>query len=158
RLGVALAVGDFNGDGRQDLALSAPREGGQYDRPNAGVVYILFGRPGLARGIELSPGTPMGYQMAILGPVTDAFAGRALAAGDVNTDGFYALMIATTTSSAFGRIDSGDVDVIFGRSSLVPDTTLDLANPANVDLKIQGPLAGDFFGRALAAADINGDG
>jgi putative metal-binding protein/FG-GAP repeat protein len=156
RLGVAVAVGDFNGDGREDVAYSAPREGERFDRPRAGIVYIFFGTAPITPGAEITERS-VGAVMTILGPSVDSIAGRALAAGDINGDGRDDLIINTVSTEAFGRIGSGDVYVVFGGPSLVPDAMLDLGLPTNIDLKIQGPLAGDAFGDALGAADVNGD-
>src|SRR6185295_1967820 len=140
----------------EDVAYSAPREGERFDRARAGIVYIFFGTAPITPGAEITERT-VGAVMTILGPSVDSVAGRALAAGDINGDGRDDLIINTVSTEAFGRIGSGDVYVVFGGPSLVPDAMLDLGQPTNIDLKIQGPLAGDAFGDALGAADVNGD-
>jgi hypothetical protein len=156
RLGVALAAGDFNGDLRTDLAISAPRAGEQFGRRRAGAVYIFFGRPGLSRGLEIQPGNP--FQAVVRGPAPDAFAGRSLGAGDVNGDGVDDLLIGTSTAPTSARPDSGDVYVVFGGSGITGERTIDLGDAAAVDLKVVGPQTGDSFAQGVAAGDINGDG
>jgi hypothetical protein len=43
RFGFALAVGDFDGDGRDDLAIGVPGEELPGDDPDHGAVHVLFG-------------------------------------------------------------------------------------------------------------------
>jgi hypothetical protein len=158
-LGRRVVIGDFNADGLDDAAISAPREGNQFDRRLAGAVYVFFGRRGLERGVELFVPNTLGVAttMAIHGPFESGNLGHTLAAGDVNGDGIDDILMGVRVPAPFGRIDSGDIYVVFGGTDLTTDRRIDLINTFEVDLKIQGPLAGDAFGEALGIADVNGD-
>lgn len=159
-LGRQLAVGDFDADGVDDVAMAAPREGLAFDRIRAGVVYVFFGKRGLERGIEVYPGATGGLAtaVAVRGPTPDSLLGHALAAGDVDGDGIDDIVMSAAVPAPFGRIDSGDVFVVFGDRNLAEGQVIDLANPLEVDLKILGPQPGDHFGRGLGTGDVNGDG
>ncbi len=165
RLGIAVAAGDFNGDGFDDVAISAPSEGLQFGRIRAGVIYIFFGQADLEPGAEFvaSSAPPFSrHSIAILGPAAGSRAGRAMVAADVNDDGIDDLAIATAVPNPLGGEDSGNVFVLFGSATrFTPNESvlveIDLGDPVQVDQRILGPQAGDRFGRALGAADINGD-
>jgi hypothetical protein len=170
RLGVATVAGDFDGDGFDDFAVSAPQEGKQFFRTRSGVVYVFFGQPAPQNPVELTitptnavrpPFTDFRI-ITILGPSPDARAGRALAAGDVNGDGKDDLLIGTVVAN-FGRVGSGEVYILLGGNpALEPDVAelveVDLANPAHPDVIIRGPRALDNFAQALGVANIDGDG
>src|SRR5262245_52239635 len=86
RIGQAMATGDFNGDGKMDLAIGA-RSQDFRDGPETGIVLIFSGGamgPEPDRLITSLPLTPT--------RLGDDF-GRALAAGDLDGDGIADLAI-----------------------------------------------------------------
>lgn len=157
-LGRNVVVGDFNADGVDDVAVAAPREGQAFSRIRGGVVYIVFGKRGLERGVEIYPATTVGAAVTVFGPTEDALLGHALAAGDVNGDGIDDVIMSASVPAPFGRVDSGDVYVVLGGQRLVGGLEIDLADQLQVDLKILGPQPTDHFGQSVGAADLNGDG
>ncbi|GLZ77094.1 hypothetical protein Afil01_19010 [Actinorhabdospora filicis] len=88
--GLKVAMGDFNGDGKDDLAVAAPgahvKNAAGKDQPDAGTVTVLY-----SDGAKL--GTTGATEITQLsGPVFGApadndFFGDTLAAGDANGDG-----------------------------------------------------------------------
>jgi hypothetical protein len=173
RFGVSLVTGDFNADGYADIVIGAPREGRQFGRPLSGVVYIYYGHPPQSNFVELTlntRGEPAFRVTTILGPSIGAFAGRGLAAGDVNGDGVDDLLVGSTVPPdepvrrPASKPLSGVAHVLFGGGNgvLLPRGTspleVDLASPTQVDVTIRGPLPGDSFALALGVANINGDG
>lgn len=155
--GYALATGDFNGDGVQDLVISAVcSNGANGDRPHSGVTYILWGNNNLPSVIDLAS-----YQgvTKIWGANAGDYSGFSLFVKDINGDHLDDLMIGAPLSNGPGnsRTSCGAVYALYGKKSW--PSNIDLANGA--DVTIWGPAAGamgfnpvNYFG----AADVNGDG
>jgi hypothetical protein len=152
RFGAALAAGDFDGDGRDDLGIGVPNEG------DNGALYVVMGSPfGLiyANSVFWAPGA-LGLE-----PESGDRLASALAAADFDGDGHDDLAIGDPSEDlgATNLIhDAGSVSVAYG-------------SPAGFDLSrtvtftqglVEGdPFAdreGDQFGWALAAGDFDRDG
>ncbi len=158
RYGAALAVGDFNADGRDDLAVGAPDESlaTHFD----GAVQVHYGVPG-EQGYLQSAAEHMLHQNTPGVPGEGRFSehfGHAMAAGDFNGDGHDDLAIGAPWNEHAGQGSrSGNVVVAHGHiGGLFPVEAFEMR------LGLQGlpdaPEPGDEFGRALAAGDFNGDG
>jgi hypothetical protein len=147
--GSALACGDFNLDGRADLAIGAMFETvGQ--NAQGGAIFVVPGSPaGLATSgaVELHQDSPEIDDAAEDG---DRF-GAALAAGDFDGDGFVDLAIGVPGED-FSR---GALHVLFGS-----DVGLTASREIYRDESGIGGLAEnqDRFADALAVGDFDGDG
>ena len=165
RFGAALAAGDFNGNGFDDLAIGVPNEdiegqgaGGLFTDGNAGSVNVIYGSAN-----RLSSAGNQGWTQDSSGILDetegeDQF-GFSLAAGDFNNDGRDDLAIGIPFED-FGTAvldnDSGAVAVLYGGSSGVSSTDqFWTQDSSGIKDETEG---GDRFGAALAAADFNGDG
>ena len=159
-LGSALAAGDYNGDGRADLAAGAPGETLAVVAEAAGAVNVLYGSAGglTATGNQVwsqdSPG------VANITQPRDLF-GSALAAGDVNADGRAELAVGvpgeTVDEPPTFIAEPGVVHVLVGSPGGLTGTGSQLWSQDSPGIAEQAE-DGDRLGTALAIGDFNGDG
>ena len=157
--GLALAAGDFNGDGLGDLAIGAPYE--DYgteglETLNAGVVHVVLGST-----ISQTSGDRFYFSkdsVDVPGSPTESESfGESLVAGDFDGDGYDDLAIGVPGERAVPGAFVGAVTVLRGAASGV--TT---AYAAGWDLEKPGipgtANPSDFFGWRLGAGDFDGNG
>ena len=153
-LGYAMAAGDVNDDGVDDIIVAAPGADGPNSRsPDGGEAYVVFGSPELAGTIEVGQGQ---QDFTIFGAQADDFLANFAASGDVNDYGIDDILLGTYMADGPDgqRPDAGAAYVIFGSRKL--KGTLDLASGEGF-LPIWGADASDWLGFVLTAADVNGD-
>lgn len=148
--GLALAVGDFNGDGFGDLAVGANGENIGIDGNNEGSVTVFYGSAsGLVAGSaqRLTEVTPTAVNQF----------GFFVAAGDFNGDGKDDLAVDVLNKAVNGVAGAGAVLLYPGSS-----TGLVSANPVQLDADKPGTegVAASYaqFGSELAVGDVNNDG
>jgi hypothetical protein len=150
--GSALAVGDFDGHGVDDLAVGVPGENG-----SRGIVQLLPGQRGT--GVGALPAVTYSQDTAgVPGKAEprDAF-GTAVAAGDVTADGFADLAVGapgengSTPEPGFGE---GAVSFLRGSSSGLTGQDSQIWSQASAG--VGGvPGSADRFGAALAMARLD---
>ncbi len=160
QLGAALAAGDFDGDGRRDLAISARFADCSSNLKSAcGEVYLLRGRTTWPATIDLrsADATRTNADVTVFGPDEFDHLGRSLAMGDVNGDGKADLIMGATGGDGKNNVCAGcgDAYVLFGRSS--PAATFNLAGNGVASVRLFGHTGGDIFGFAVASLDFDGD-
>jgi FG-GAP repeat/FG-GAP-like repeat len=138
--GSSLALGDFDGDGYADLAITADTQ------DLVGRVFLYAGR---SNGVKDSPIATLDAPMA----VTGANFGRPLATGDFDGDGYADLAVSAAQEDIGGLNAVGRVYLYHGGPGGIADRSMPwriLDNPTG--------LMNSFYGFKLAVADFNGDG
>lgn len=151
--GIELAIGDFNGDSFDDLAVGIPGEQ-VGSMTKAGAVQIFFGS---TLGLKLTNSQLLNQNTAGIPGVAGAndYFGQTLATGDFDADGFDDLVVGVP-SDLVASVSAGTVTVIRGSATgLVA---------AGSQLWTQDSQAvfgvaeqGDQFGAALAVGDFDHD-
>ena len=154
-LGVALASGDFDDDGYDDLAVGAPGDtvGGHKE---AGSVTVIDGSEhGLGGGSDrLLTQNVAGIDGDA--ELKDHF-GAALAAADFDRDGYDDLAIGSPSEKIGDEQDAGTVTVVYGsQDGLRADDSQQLTQATE---GLFGDVESeDRFGNAVATGDVDDDG
>jgi hypothetical protein len=143
--GWALAAGDFDGDGYDDLAVGVPNDPGGPGARTGGF-HVLFGSAG-----GLTPDGDQYWRGIEIGAAyeDDCRFGKALAAGDFDADGFADLAVGAPWDDFVDQLNVGSTRVFFGS---------DQGLTTDRDVYLLGPEALGWQGWALAAGDLDGDG
>ena len=155
--GWAVATGDIDGDGTDDLIVGA-RGADPGGGSNAGETYVVYGAGSLPTIIDLNSTRA---DVTVYGDDAEDYSGNSVAAGDIDGNGTDDLIIGAWGADPAGRSQAGETYVISGGES-VP-AFIDLDN-TSADLTVFGgdvyPHTGEGSesGRAVGAGDINGDG
>jgi hypothetical protein len=160
--GGALATGDFDGDGYDDLAIGVPYKNhppvGGVEQPDTGAIGEVFGS---AAGLSAT-NSHFWYEEDLSGlhasEPHDLF-GYALAAGDFDRDGVDDLAVGQPWESVGQALRHGSTTVISGS----PGVGLFLARNRTLEAGFEGvPGEADEwlceFGTSLAVGDFNGNG
>ncbi len=145
--GHAVAAGDLNHDGFDDIIVGEPgfNEGPQFEK--AGRVHVILGAPErnqLVRvreltAFDLNAGAQFGFAVDT--------------AGDVNGDGIGDLVVGAPFDDEFVDDNRGTVEVYLGRTDLGANQSLDFEG------SVGGAENGENFGFDVASVgDVNGDG
>ncbi|MGH3326393.1 MAG: N-acetylmuramoyl-L-alanine amidase [Streptomycetales bacterium] len=153
QFGAALAAGDFNGDGSDELAVGAP--GGGLAGDGSVVVY-----PGAAGGVDsasaaqYSSGDGLPADPEPVGDAADRL-GAALATGDTGSDGLDELVIGAPRADSSGVDDAGAVLVAPGSATGLDPSLADgfTQNTSGVPGSAE---PGDRFGATVTLGQFDG--
>lgn len=154
KLGYALTVGDFDGDGYDDLFMGLPYED-QGSTVDAGRVAVKYGGPS---GLPASADSSSWSQNSLAGNGADTgdLLGFAVAAGDFDGDGYDDVAIGSPEDNVGSATGTGKVIIMYGSSTGLSSGNSEAMNQNGITGMTNE--SGDDFGFALAAGDYNGDG
>lgn len=142
--GNSMTVGDFNGDGYADLAVSAYN----YLSVNyIGRVYIFYSAG--ANGIGATSASSANVMIDGETGANNYF-GHSINSGDLNGDGIPDLIV----NAWFYNSNQGRLYIFYSASG----TGISITSASSANKIITGESVQNFFGHSTAVADVNGDG
>ncbi len=156
RFGMSFAVGDFNCDRYDDLAIGIPHEDLEAII-DAGALVVVYGSP---TGLRELLSNQFWHQdrsgVDDIAEVSDHFA-EALASGDFNGDSCDDLAVGVPGEDYNGFENAGIVHVFYGSDAGISTTGIQLWHQDSIGI-LDDCEAYDSFGAALISGDFNGDG
>jgi hypothetical protein len=158
QFGQVLASGKFNNDGYADLAIGVWREdleslpGGGVD---AEVLHVLYGSNGGLQASDDVLGNQSDMDSSDGSEANDLF-GRGLASANFGNGAFQDLAVGAYREAVGTTANAGAVSIVYGSSTGLTGTGNQTWTQN--DLSANASETDDEFGRALAAADFNGNG
>jgi hypothetical protein len=153
-LGESLAVGDFNGDGTDDLVVVATFAPGQdATHPGAGLTYVFVSPVTLP--LDLASATP---RYEVFGVDEGDQLGHSVAIADFDGDGASDLWLGAVSADGPNNSENlaGEAELVLGKPG--PGGTGDDPIVLSAKATVYGPEPEARLGRSVAAGDINGDG
>lgn len=151
-------AGDFNGDGIDDLIVSA-NAAGPTPGVHIGAVYVVFGTAA-ALPATVNLGALDGTNgFRIDGAAAGDQLGRSVSGGsDINGDGFADIVLGANYADN-GGTSSGSAYVLFGHGG-AQAASVNVADLNGADgFRFDGAAANDYLGRVISSlGDVNGDG
>ncbi len=145
--GAALAIGDLNNDGFDDIV--AGNNNNDTAASGAGAIYILYGQSAQLTGGDIST-----VAARITGDSAQDGLGNAVAVTDIDNDTYDDIIVGAWGDDQSYN-NSGSVYIIYGSSSQI--TSGSITDRATA--RFTGTKASDFVGGNIGTAgDVNGDG
>lgn len=145
--GQAVAIGDYNNDGKQDLAVGAPSGdysvSGSVGQANTGGVFIYNST------VDIKNSTVPDLLVSANTNTNNSF-GNALYTHDINRDGIDDLVIGAPDEDRVGS-NSGSLYIFYGS-----DDGLN-SSPSQI-IDHPGSVANESFGSEISIKDLDGDG
>jgi hypothetical protein len=156
QIGFALAAGDFNADGSDDLIIGAPgiaidnRVGG----PQTGAIFVVIST-NIAPPMIIDLNNPDRSFVTIIGAANGDRFGTNVAVGDLNRDRQLDIIVTAPNSSGVtGSQMAGRMYVFYG--PFTRGTVIDLST-TQASFTLFGPGVGSRLGEGLAVGDIDAD-
>ena len=147
-LGMAVALGDLNNDGKDDLILGAPGAK-RNNLTGTGTAYGLLWRDDFPATVDLASETP---ELVLVGSNTFDKLGTAVGATDLDGNGRADLLTSAPNADPWGRSQAGMLLALSGTHTM--EQPLPATTP---DLMVYGADSGDRTGTSFAVAEMTGD-